>query len=183
MKRILLGVLMDVIATAAMLFFVVLPSVMPIDSVPGMRPILQGLLCERGETINVESHTYTRPGRVSTSANFYCVRESGAEREVTGKAIMIGIIGFVVPLLAGIFLIISGSASQKKKRYQTGVGAVLEGFGISIDDPSAFQVVTTDVIGRSSLTDRLKALKAAYDQGLITEAEYESKRKEILREM
>lgn len=189
MKRIFVGIVLDVIAAAAMLFFIILPTVTSIDSVPGMRPIMQTLLCERGETVEVESRTFTRPGRVSTSANFYCERESGARRDVTGKAALFGIVGFGVPLALGILLIIWGSISMKSKEKQkhtvdNDVVSLLEGFGISIDQPpTSFQAVTIDARGQGTVTDRLKALKAAYEQGLITQDEYESKRKEILQAM
>jgi hypothetical protein len=188
MKRIFLGILLDVVATIAMLFFVVLPAVMPIDDVPGLEPILQTVLCERGETVEVERSSYSRrPGQVSYSANFYCVREAGTRRDVSGRVMLFGLILFIVPMLVGVLLIISGSISMKKYRKrndQANVISLLQGFGISVEDHgNNFGGMTPDAGESVSLTERLKALKNAYDQGLITIEEYESKRKEILRDV
>lgn len=234
MKRIVFGVLFDILAAVALVFFVVLPSIMSLDDVPGATPVFQNLLCERGETIDVHRQVYNpRPGSTTYSAEFFCVRESGVERDVSGKMILMGIVGFTLPFLIGLFCIISGSASLKKKRSDStaallqgfGISAdrssydvrttlsglsseqanmieslrslkaskgtvnpedvksVLEGFGFSTGGANTFQVMTSHMGGQDTPADRLKALKNAYDQGLITQDEYESKRKDILREM
>ena len=54
MKRIGCGLLIAVAAFIALMVFLILPSVTPAENVPGLVPLLQTLLCEKGETLGVE---------------------------------------------------------------------------------------------------------------------------------
>ena len=158
---------------------------MPIDSVPCMTPILQSLLCEGGETVNVERHSYSRrPGETSYSATYFCTNNEEVQRDVTGRAIMIGIAVFVVPFLIGLFMIIGGSIGMAGKAASAAVGGATSTImTMSADSARVNRNGFGPPVGKDSITERLKALKNAYDQGLITEAEYESKRQQILGEI
>lgn len=179
MKRIVLGVLLEIIAVIALMIAVVVPSVMDLKDVPGMNNLFEDVLCRTPEILHVERHVYSyRPGETSYSATFYCINET-RERDVTGEATLIGIAIFVVPLLLGIFLIISGAMAAKRRALVTMGVYDLSGMGVN----NIISSMSNMGEARGSTTERLKALKQAYDQGLITESEYETKRQSILSEM
>lgn len=184
MKRIVLGVLLDIFAVVALIVVVVLPAVTDIKTIPSVNNMLQSVLCKTPETLRVEQHVYRyRPGSTSYSATYYCENET-RQRNVTDTATLMGIAAFVVPLLLGVFLIINGAMGAVKQRTMTAVGMYdLSGMGVNMRVSNLSGLSTMSSGARGSTTDRLKALKQAYDQGLITEAEYETKRQSILNEM
>jgi hypothetical protein len=178
----LIGMLLIPVAVVMLMVFVVLPSVMDIKSIPPLNNLLQTVLCEKGEILDTEQHVGpSDEGGTSYSATYSCMNSREVERDVTGRAVMLGIATFVVPLLVGLFLIIGTSVGMAGRAATNAIGS----------DPSAIFTIggsrQVSAFGmpsqKGSVSDRLKALKNAYDQGLITESEYETKRQEILGEM
>lgn len=116
MKRIGCGLLIAVAAFIALMVFLILPSVTPAENVPGLVPLLQTLLCEKGETLGVERQIGSdEQGEASYSANFSCVSEANNKRDVTSRVTMIGIAFFVIPLVVGIVLMISGALGGPRR--------------------------------------------------------------------
>lgn len=172
MKRILLAVVLDLVSIGGLFLFLGFPG----TDTPPVKNFLQSLLCETGETVLTESHSgIDSDGDMVTSTNFYCVPPDGDSRarDVTGKAVIYAIVSFLVPFGISMILFFSGGASLKK-RYGESMTSMM----------GQFESLSASAAGAGgSLTERLKALKQAYDQGLITEAEYESKRQDILTMM
>lgn len=176
-----LGGLLIPIAVIALLVIVVLPSVADVKDIPPLNNLLQSVFCERGETLDVQQHVSRWAGETSYSATYTCINEDEVERDVTGRATMIGILVFIVPFLLGLFTVIGTSISVANRAASSAIR----------DNVTSVFTITNPMrnhnfeggSAKDSTTARLRDLKSAYDQGLITEAEYELKRKEILREM
>lgn len=161
MKRIFLAILLDVVALVGVFTFLGFP----VDGMPVLREARLMALCSPGETLRTRDYsTMGQDGRTAYRTDFYCRDKAGQEREVTERAIVLTILMFLIPFPVSMFLFISGGNRLKKSLKQKR----------GVDDIDA---------GEGSRTGRLRELKAAYEQGLITESEYERKREEILREM
>lgn len=176
MKRIGCSVLLDMIGIVALMVFLVFPASGSVESISGLNSALQSLLCQKGETLKVESYSYSsEPGETSYSANFYCLLET-TKRDVTGRAILFGGLGFGGSLVLSIILMISGVTALARNKTARMTDQILQGNAAVFSTAGGMNT-------RGSATERLKTLKSAYEQGLITETEYESKRQEILRDV
>jgi hypothetical protein len=174
----LIGGLLIPIAVIGLMLFVVLPSVIDIATVPALSNVLQTTLCEKGETLSTVRHVGpSYDGGTSYSATYYCTNNDEVRRDVTGRATMIGVAAFVIPFLIGLFMIIGGSMGMAGRVATTAVGTAL-----TMADGARSNSFGSPGV-KDSTTERLRALKSAYDQGLITESEYENKRQSILNEM
>src|SRR5262249_17080337 len=210
---VIIGVILLLFAFAVMAVFIVIPAVLPsISDAPFIRDTLQTLLCKEGQTLTDKHRTFPQPGRPVTTITTSCVNNEGQSRDVTGQAILYGIVGYLVPFLTGLFMVIIGA--NRRRRYTMQSFSTLGGQGFSMNNLNymdnlkmAGLDVNVDPDGKvtvklpdgrvisgqqgmvsafgnvNSLTDRLKELKSAYDAGLITQSEFEAKREEILKEM
>lgn len=172
MKRIILAVVLDLVSIGALFLFLGFPG----TDTPPVKNFLQSLLCETGETLLTESHTgVDSDGDMVTSTNYFCqpFGGDGPKRDVTGKSVIMAIVAFLVPFGISMLLFFSGGASLKK-RQMAGVMSMM----------GQLESLSANAAGTGgSATDRLKALKQAYEQGLITEDEYERKRQDVLKMM
>ncbi len=195
------GIALMVIAFAILGYFIVIPAVMPsVQDTPWLHGPYQALFCHSGETLGSDSETYhPRPGETDTTLTLSCVDAQGNARDVSGSVIAVGMIGYLAPFLIGLFMWTTGN-NQKKQTATPTYADVYNGklgkesitvnrggrqitvdkngdYGVGVSDSSA-----TDADSPSALK-RLKTLKTAYEQGLITQDEYESKREELLKRM
>ena len=178
-----IGILLILVAVAALMLVVVLPAVMDVKDVPTLNNALQRVLCQSGETLSTERHVGpSYDGGTSYSATYYCTNNDEVERDVTGAATLMGMVIFVIPFLIGLFMIIGSSFGMAGRAVTTTIGSATSTILTMSADNKRKQSVSMGG-EKDSISDRLRDLKSAYDQGLITEAEYELKRKEILRQM
>jgi hypothetical protein len=172
MKRIILAVVLDLISIAALFVFLGFPG----TDTPPVKNFLQSLLCETGETLRAETHSgVDSDGDMVTSTNYFCqpFGGDGPERDVTGKSVLMAIAAFLVPFGISMLLFFSGGFSLKK-RYAGSMTSMM----------GQFESLSASAAGvGGNPTERLKALKQAYDQGLISEDEYERKRQDVLKTM
>lgn len=166
--RVLLGLFFTTAAVVFMMFSII-PAVIP-DS-QAVLDILERFYCDNpGDQLSAEQIITHDSDGTGYSADYTCMGRDERPYNVTGKAIVLTIIGFTVPLLLGIFFFIS-AGSRLNRQIQP---QVLQTY------PSLGQI---EAIGASpDLPARLQQLKDAYDQNLMTTDEYNRKREELLRD-
>jgi len=172
---VLIGIVLIVLGFAVLFLFIVIPSFYrSIDQAPVLKSILQPILCQSGEALTstqIISHDEQGTGY---TADFSCVNTRGQSRDVNGMAWLYGVGGFLVPFLIGLALVIVAGRSRKAASLAT--PTYIQG------TQGWYPGQQGGMAGPASAIVRLKDLKSALDAGLITQAEFETKRQEILRE-
>jgi hypothetical protein len=178
-----LGVFLMVFAFVVLFTFIILPSVISsFDNVPPLKAAYELVFCKTGETLHDSRTTYNpSPGTTVTTVDVSCVDKEGKERDISGDAISVGAVGYLVPFLVGLFMTLLAASREKVPPTSTYVPSVQ----VHHDPiPSINRVEPPDKEKHlESAITRLKELKSALDSGLITQAEYDAKHKEILRDM
>ncbi len=204
MRRVIviLGVVLMVLAFVILTLFIIAPAVIsPLDNAPFLKGILQTMLCQPNERLTASYSTYNTPTSSTRSTDLTCVDSRGNEREVSGQIIGIGMVGYLVPFLSGLFMSMLGASAGKKtqvyvpsttrsskynpnaERLEALVEAQMKSNGGSNGGQTGQTYFPAHDFGEHRpLTQRLQELKDAYNAGLVTEAEYNEKRKELLNE-
>jgi hypothetical protein len=164
---VLVGILLMVLSFVLLCGMVVIPSLTPsLDSLPLVRDALNALLCEPEEHIvGEQSVTSSQPGRTNFTMYVSCVDSAGRERSVQDPYMLYMVASFIVPFLLGLFMTMFGAARGAASKVSAPGGS---------GSPSLFGGAS------NPMTVRLRDLKTAYDSGLITAAEYDAKRRDIL---
>lgn len=134
--------------------------------------LVQTIVCQNGETIVVEERYRYFEGGVSLE--FYCQLEPQLRRDVTAQATIMLMIAFLIPFLSGIGLMIWAAAkwqNQMISHLQKTRSLHASRFQPVQNDPPS-----TDTI----LAEKLRQLDVAYEQGLISNEEYQTSRQKIL---
>ena len=148
-------------------------------------------LCKPGETLateegpeeyDINQHLYDR------STTFYCVNDAGVKRDVTQQfangfvqnlfgsfgsvvipviSCILGTFGFILALFGGMFYL--------RRRAMSSV--------LALETNAAPMVYQNRAPANSDLSAKLNQLEEARNSGLITELEYQQKRREILDSM
>jgi hypothetical protein len=159
--------------------------------------VMEPFMCSTGETLERTETQFSDYRGSGTNFNFYCTDAEGNSRDVTGK-IFIPIIAFacVIPLL--ITVIALRFASRLVRRTVgplvnltdvAGIQEKLQNYantqsGASVMSASSSSPIsgmkTDDEDEGVSLTDKLKQLQQAYTMGLISEDEFEKRKKSLL---
>ncbi len=171
----IIGIILIIISFAIMSVFIIIPAIVPsLDAVPPIRDAFQTMFCAQNEKINASYYTFSRPGETSRSVTFACVNSEGQERDISGQPILIGIVGYLILFLIGLVMtIVGGRRSRAPVTVSSGFTSTGDIQGYSSNHQGS----------ATSLTDRLQELKSAHDAGLITQDEYEIKRKELINEI
>lgn len=158
-----------------LIFLAVLCIVLgPVMLVTVLSPLTQGiyepLICPEGSELVTE--TTVQQDLRGTVIGFtpICTSPNGESVDVTGK-MFIGFCG--APLIGGLLLVLGMSGGGKQPTPTT---YVTTGMPVDTISPSPRPRVS----GGSSLSERLKELEAAYDEGLLTRDEYEEQRQRLL---
>src|SRR5215467_11534982 len=98
MKRIVVGfgVGLSVVSFVALMIFIVLPAVVPLDSLPVVKDAIQAFFCKSGETLTPSYSTYTTPGTTTQSTDLKCVNSDGHGRDVSDDFIKAAFVGYLV---------------------------------------------------------------------------------------
>jgi hypothetical protein len=175
MKTIALGVLFMLFAVGVMFYFVVFPSVIDLEDAPWLRAGIEPLVCTEGESLEIE-RTVSRPraGETNYSAEYFCDGPETARRDVSENVVIIGIVGFIVPLFLGILLTVLGSimaASRTVRGAQQALaGAAFSsmpgqtGFTVNIPAGATVHKVTMDT-AQTTQDEVLDMLKNFGDGG------------------
>jgi len=172
----IIGIILIIISFAIMSVFIIIPAIAPsLDDIAPIRDLFQTMFCAQHEKISADYDVYTRPGEYDRSMTLSCVNSENQQRDVSGQPILYGIVGYLIPFLVGLVLTIVGGGNRWSRAPVTFSGGFTS-TGDTQGYSSNYQNSPT------SLTDRLQELKLAHDAGLITQEEYETRRKDIINE-
>lgn len=187
MKRIVtrFGIGLSVFAFAALMIFIVLPSIVSLDKLPAVDSVIQVLFCKSGETLKPSYSTYETPGTTTTSTDLQCVDSEGKGRDVSQDFLQAAFIGYLVTFLGGFVIV--GIAQYFPSRQAEPIPSPPQSFHEHHNAEAQVHMHHHEPVNEStsshlSLASRLVELKAARDAGLITQAEYDAKREEILKD-
>jgi Short C-terminal domain len=119
MRRLLFAfsILLIIISAVFMLTFIILPAVIPFDSLPPLKATYQVLFCKPDETLTESTTTYRpSPGTTITNVNMACVNRAGQARDLDQAPVSVGAIGYFGTFLPGLFL---SMATRAKKQAPT----------------------------------------------------------------
>ena len=146
---------------------------------PSMFRVAGPLICAGEIDIVSQSYSY-KPGQRGVSRTVYCVTNGGAERkDVTFRAVFASVLAYSVLALPIVALLMAPLA----RRLSTAFSALTEATRLHRGLPRASIVMQAPAEASRSADDtarRLAELKRLRDAGLITEADYEAKKAEIL---
>lgn len=166
------------------LFISIFCCAFPFLFIPPLTKLLARPICPNGQ-FQVATSDYSYGATSGTSFNYYCVNSTGKHN--------VGFQVFALPTLIGavlicIIVIIYGQISKFRSSSQVTGQAQAAPPAANFSSVSSFTATadsSNDVsrIKNSAHVKRLAELKEAHDSGLITEQEYEQKKKEILGDM
>jgi hypothetical protein len=200
----LLGVLLDLVAFVILFGIIVIPALPGAENNSTIMGVLEPLLCKPGETLTQTTSVIQDSRGTSRSPHYYCGMEPNAQREVTGRAVLYGAVGFVGPFLVGLLLSIVGMTSMARSAARKTIGGALNltGSGTTYETapdgsmtinaggipvrivPAARQAVPdlSPVHAEAPVTEKLKQLQNLLAQNLISQEEYDRLRGQILDE-
>ncbi len=202
---VIVGIALMVFAFVILTLFIIAPAVVSsLDDAPLLKSIMQIAVCRPNEVLTAGYSTYNTPTSTSRSIHLNCVDSEHNARAVSEQIIQIGAIGYLGPFLVGLFMALLGRPDDKK---QTTVPSTAVGIDLADRNARAVRLeALLEAREKSSgavanlnpsdqvhsqaqnqpdhlpLAQRLRELKEAFNAGLITEAEYKAKRKELLNE-
>ncbi len=175
---------------------------------PSMNRIAKPFVCPRGE-MQVESQNYyPSPGTTVTTRTWYCVDASSGEKKELGIFPMALYAGLIYGLLLflGVYLVMflrsnrspgemgesrleqANAALEQAKQYRARAEEFREQAELfraraeqSSDPMDIFRQPGNDKPAAQDALERMKELKKLRDANMISELEYEEKRKEILK--
>lgn len=166
------GVLLIFLAMSALCVLVVIPVIPSFEDITLIDETLQTVLCQSGEKIERELYeSTTSDGGTGYSMDVSCIDVEQRKRDVTGNWIIISVLAFLVPFLMGIGLVSLG-ANRTSRAYTE-----------PADDFGFLQPQPEQPTHKPSFSSKLKELENAYQQGLITQEEYQSTRQRIFDEL
>jgi hypothetical protein len=186
-----LGVLLMVISFAALAFM--LAPIFLTDPQPILN-ILEPILCEPSDTLSVEILVTQDFDGTGYTPIYDCMRPDETTYNVTDKSFIIGAAVFVIPFLIGLFTSIRIFNRNMRGTVASGTPVYMSGTPISSGmvspqpyaSPPPSQTYNFDAPPSAptnlELTNRLKQLRDAYDAGMITQAEYERTRSDLLKD-
>jgi hypothetical protein len=160
---VIVGTILIIAGSAAMIFLIIVPAVLPsFNDAPIMRSAFQTMFCKPGETLTDSHATYRpEPGKTVSTVSLGCINNENQVTEITEKLIVFGTVGFIVPFLVGLFMVITGTSMKKPVFTQTFVqsgfsqtdvsqphGFSLNAMGIDINMDENGEVVVKTPDGR-----------------------------------
>jgi hypothetical protein len=168
------GCLVMIVGMVALFAIVVIPVLPFLETSPEIDNFLAPLICGPNERIEREQYSTTDREGTSYSMNVNCVDLENQSRDATGRWVLVGIVGFTVPLVVGLFAFIFGVnrfVAKRKNQFVSGIPLSMSGQPFSI---------TFGPDDDKSLTERLQELQQAYDSRLISKEEFDRLRQEVL---
>ncbi len=201
---VIFGVALMVFAFVILTIFIIAPAVVgSLDDAPFLKSMIQTAVCSSNEVLTASYSTYNTPTETTRSIHPSCVDKEKHARDVSQQIIQIGAIGYLAPFLIGLFMTVGAKPGNKKQSYVSpttvksdvanheadALKALMEasdqlksGLASANLGGRQFHFQRGDQADHVSLAQRLRELKEAYSSGLVTEAEYNARRKELLNE-
>ncbi len=114
--RVLLGIVLMIAGFVALFGVIVIPVLPPTENDVNINNYLTTLLCKPGEKLTRDLYHRSDSRGTSYSMTPYCVNNERQREDVTGRWVLIGAGGFVVPFLIGLFMVIAGAASATRRK-------------------------------------------------------------------
>ncbi|MCA0455150.1 MAG: SHOCT domain-containing protein [Chloroflexi bacterium] len=208
--RIVIGVLLIIIGCLALCAVIVVPVLPPLAENETIDTALAAILCKPNETFERELYQTRDRDGTGYSMTPYCVNSDHQREDVTGKWVLVGAGGFVVPFMIGLILTIWGANVAVRRRVTTMQGLSGENYtfvntsgipssGVEFKDgvlkvggmhlkmdnlnPDNMKAQMGVSAGGGDLTEKLRQIQEAKDNGLISSSEYDRMRQKILDEM
>ena len=162
------------------------------------RNVVADVLCEPDEQITFERREVRQTWQNHTTI-YFCENSDGQKREINERLRLVTAAGFLIPFFIGMPMIMIGILLVRKARrknmmqnfgaYNLQSGSNINFSQANISPAQQAQIgqilqsitnTSTALANTSTLADRLKQLDYAYQQGLITEEEYQHARQAIL---
>ncbi|MBZ0288857.1 MAG: SHOCT domain-containing protein [Anaerolineae bacterium] len=112
-----LGILLMLIAFAALFLIVLLPTIQP-DNAFALN-LLQSLACDPGQKAEVEVIVTRDSDGTGYTPYLTCIGREGERIDASGKHFAIGMISFLIPFLIGLFMTIAGAQRRSRPSPQT----------------------------------------------------------------
>ncbi len=122
--RILVGIVLMIVGFVALFGIIVIPVLPPTEDNVSINNYLQALLCNPGEKFVRDQYLTRDKDGTNYSMTPYCVNSERQRQDVTGKWVLYGAGGFVVPFLLGLFIVIAGTSAAARRR----TGQVFQAF-------------------------------------------------------
>ncbi len=200
MRRLLVifGIALMVFAFVILTLFIIAPAVVgSLDDAPFLKGIIQTAVCRSNEVLTAGYSTYDTPTSTTRSVDMACVDAAQNGRDVSQQIIQIGMFGYLGPFLIGLFMSLLARPGNKKQAQDR---LAVAGSSFADHEADTLEALmnaskgtgphpsghvhsqTQDQPEHVPLSQRLRELKEAYSAGLLTEAEYQAKRKQLLNE-
>ncbi len=135
---------------------------------PSIHKLTAPLICSDDVNIQVNTYSY-KPGQSGTDIHIYCVDQQGAQKEITLQAIAVtGLIASAILFVIALIWMRNGIRLP-------------ENFGSLATDLKKKKKSSGQQDG--SALERMSELRKMYDEKLISKAEYEQKKAEIMKEL
>lgn len=139
---------------------------------PAIHKVVAPIVCEGKFVIESNRYSY-KPGQAGIQHRIFCEDEGTATRkEITISTVFTS--GFVYSGIVFVVLLVPAMILRLKLR------RMLYSHGVSFDALGATIRRVQTVQKAEDISERLKKLQVLRDSGVITEMEYQAKRKEIL---
>lgn len=114
--RVLFGILLMGVGFVMLFAVIVIPVLPQTNDSAAVTNYLTPLLCNAGEKLIREQYQgYARDGGTNYSMTPYCVNSEHQKEDVTGRWVLLGVGGFLVPFLLGLLItIVSASLAQQR---------------------------------------------------------------------
>ncbi len=156
------GIVLLAFAAVFLVVGIILRPVMPSFVHAVIDGVYDGLLCGADETYRQDPFLRGALRRnIVGNGDAWCEDSAGQRRDISYSELNVAIALFTLPAVGGMFLLIRGAANLPVK--------------------SSSSTFTSSVGG--DLSSRLQELQNAYDKGLITGAEYQQTRANLLKQM
>ncbi len=127
--RVLLGVLLILVACAALVVIIVVPVLPPLEDNATVDTYLAAILCKPNEKMVREQYTTRDVEGTGYSMTPYCVNSERQQEDVTGKWVLVGGGGFVIPFLLGLFLVIAGASAAARRQSEKIIQSIPKSYG------------------------------------------------------
>ncbi|XWX04179.1 hypothetical protein VZO05_01230 [Aggregatilineales bacterium SYSU G02658] len=149
----------------------VLPSSGLLNSLPGLRQALQGMLCNAEETLNAEPFSTGMAGFGQYyGADFACVDAAGVSRSVNGQFNLLSAGVYSLFFVLGLLFSMMGIFRGTRK--------LVSAVGLSELTPTS----SAPTKPTGTLAARLSALEDAYQKRQITAEEHQELRQKLLNQ-
>lgn len=158
------GCLLMIVSMVLLFAIIVVPVIPFLDNSPLIDGYLKPIMCQPDERIERRPYqTSGNRGGVVFTMDVYCINNENQQREESDRWMLAGMASFALPFVVGLITFIAG-----------------------VGGPTTTTTTTPKIVTKQpdseTLSDKLRELKQAKDDDLISSEEYDRLRQKILDE-